>query len=91
MEVTRGLGQRLGGVAVGLELEDELVVRNRCGQRVGVVLVVLVLGLLELLGQLIVARRFVEIGVSRPGFAGADVAHKFARLDGRLVLVVTGP
>ena len=76
---------------VGLELEHELVVRHRRGQRQGVVLIVLILRLLELLRQQFVARRFVEIGVSGPGFARRDVAHNSATLRGRLALHRTGP
>ena len=55
MEATGRRGQRLGGGAVGLQIEHQLVVGDRGGQRQGVVLVVLILGLLELLRQQIVA------------------------------------
>src|SRR4051812_6295224 len=77
-------GQRLGGRGVGFQVEHEFVVGDRGGQRQGVVLVVLILRLLELLGQQLVARGLVEIGVSGPGFARGDVAHSSATLRGWL-------
>jgi hypothetical protein len=63
-------GERVGLARVGLQLEHELVVRDRRGERVRVVLVVLVLGLLELLLQQVVALGFVQLGVSGPRFTG---------------------
>jgi hypothetical protein len=77
MQVARLGGDRLGLVGVGLELVDRLVVGDRRGERERVRLVALVLGRLELLVELGLARVGAQLRVARPGLASRVIRGSF--------------